>query len=187
MKFDKKSLSNFVFIIFLGLILFTPVGFHTRVFVSRLLSFSPSVLDKEEQPTLSNYNWNLVGLDGKTVDFSDLEGKVILLNIWATWCPPCVAEMPNLHDLYLDYSDRVEFLMVANDEVDKVTAFLTKRKYEFPVYFESSTRPSALESKSIPTTFIIDKNGNIIVKKIGVADWNSATTREILENLLLKN
>lgn len=187
MKLDKKSLSNFGFIILLGLILFTPVGFHARVVVSRLFAFSPSILEEEERPTLSNYNWNLVRLDGTTLDFNALEGKVVLINIWATWCPPCVAEMPNLHDLYLDYGDRVEFLMVANDEVDKVTAFLDRRKFEFPVYFESSLRPSELASKSIPTTFIIDKNGNIIVKKIGVADWNSAGIRDILETLLLKN
>lgn len=186
MRIKRENLSNLAFILLLALLLFTPVGFHARVFVSRIFSFSPSVLDEEEQLILSDYNWKLSNSEGQVLDFKDVEGKVVIVNFWATWCPPCVAEIPSLQELYADYGDKIEFVFVAHDEREKVKNFLNKKEYNFPVYFEKSSSPDVLSVESIPTTFIIDKKGKIVVKKKGAANWNSTTTRELLENLLEK-
>lgn len=186
MKLKKENLSNFAFIALLALLLFTPLGFHARVFVSRIFSFSPSELEKEEQFTLSSYNWKLITLGGEAFNFKNAKGKVVLVNFWATWCPPCVAEMPSLQALYADYGGKIEFVMVASDEHEKVKVFLNKTKYDFPVYFERSTSPEVLSAEYIPTTFIIDKKGKIVIEKTGSANWNSTTTRELLENLIKK-
>ncbi|MEP3211524.1 MAG: TlpA disulfide reductase family protein [Maribacter sp.] len=186
MKLKKENLSNFAFIVLLALLLFTPVGFHARVLVSRLFSFSPSELNEEEQFTLSNYNWELSTVNGETFDFKDTKGKVVLVNFWATWCSPCVAEMPSLHELYTDYHDQIEFVMVANDDPEKVKLFFNSKHYDFPTYFERTARPTVLSADHIPTTFIIDRTGKIVVEKTGAANWNSIATRDLLENLIAR-
>lgn len=186
MRIKRENLWNLAFLVLLALLLFTPVGFHARVFVSRIFSNSPTLLGAEEQLLLANYNWELSDLDDKSYNFKNVEDKVVLVNFWATWCPPCVAEMPSLQELYNDYGDEVEFVLIAHDERDKVKRFLNKKEYSFPVYFEISSSPDALSPEYIPTTFIIDKMGNIVVEKTGAANWNSTATRELLENLVKK-
>ncbi len=184
MKFGKKQGINIVFIIGIILILFTPVGFYARVFVGRLLSTSAAVLKTELQMPVENYNWQLVDAKGKDFNFMDAKGKVILINFWATWCPPCVAEMPSLQRLYNDYNEEIVFMFVAQDKVEKVSAFIAKKGYTLPVYYSKTEAPNVLTSKTIPTTYVINKEGKIIIAETGVADWNSDKTRKILDELL---
>ena len=184
MKLRKEKLTNFAVIVFLALLLFTPVGFHARVFMTRLISFSPTVLSKEERLRLTDYSWKLLRLNGEKVDLKDLEGRVVLINFWATWCPPCVAEMPSLDNLFEDYGADVEFVLVAHDDPKRVSAFLARKDYDFPVFFEAGRPPGELRVESIPTTYLIDRNGHVRVKKIGAADWNSTAVRELLSELI---
>jgi len=184
MKLDKKQWTNIAFIIGLILILFTPVGFHARVFVGRLLSTSAAVLKTELQLPVENYDWQLVDAKGNTFNFESVKGKVVLVNFWATWCPPCVAEMPSLQRLYDDYNDKVVFMFVAQDKVEKVSAFIAKKEYTLPVYYSKTEAPSVLTSKTIPTTYVINKAGKIVIAETGVADWNSEKTRKMLDQLL---
>ncbi|MDF0708854.1 MAG: TlpA disulfide reductase family protein [Bacteroidota bacterium] len=186
MKITKEQISNGIWILAILLILFTPIGFHVRVWVNKVVAtvISPSTIDADEQSTLGTYNWSLVDLEGRPTNLQSKKGEVILVNVWATWCPPCVAELPGFVDLYSDYKDKVSFAFVANDEKDKVVAFLKKKGYELPVYFQASAMPSELESGSIPVTYIIDRKGNIVVDKTGAANWNSDSTRDLLDGLL---
>ncbi len=184
MKLGKKQWINVALIIGLILILFTPVGFHARVFVGRLLSTSAAILKTELQLPVENYDWQLVDVTGNEFNFENTKGKVVLVNFWATWCPPCVAEMPSFQGLYDDYNDKVVFMLVAQDKVEKVSAFIAKKEYTLPVYYSKTEAPSVLSSKTIPTTYVINKEGKIIIAKTGVADWNSDKTRKMLDQLL---
>lgn len=186
MKLSKEQISNGIWILVIILIVFTPVGFHLRVMVSKLIATSADVVDVAEQNSLKNYHWDLVTPEGKPMDFQSKKGEVVLVNFWATWCPPCVAELPSLANLHKDYGEEVVFAFVASDERDKVTAFLKKKKYQLPVYFETSQTPSELISKSIPATYIISKSGKIVVDEKGAANWNSESTRALLDSLLLE-
>lgn len=186
MKISKNQISNGIWILSIILILFTPVGFHLRVFVGKLFSTSASVINVEERKTLKTYDWDLVDLDGNRFDFESNKGKVVMVNLWATWCPPCVAELPSLVALHKDYKDKVVFAFVANDKKVKVTSFLEKKNYHLPVYFEVSKTPELLVSKSIPATYILSKSGQLVVAEKGVADWNSANIRNVLDELLLE-
>ncbi len=168
----------------LALMLFTPVGFHAKVWVNRLLSFNPTPVEERQQQKLETYNWRLVDRQGGRFNLQEAEGKVIFINFWASWCPPCVAEMPDLRDLYNDYGDKVEFLFVARDQREKVDAFMAKHGYDLPVYYELDLTPSQIYSAALPTTFIIDKEGAIVVAEVGSAAWNSPQTRELLDRLL---
>lgn len=186
MKITKEQISNGIWILAILLILFTPLGFHVRVWVNKVVAtvISPSTVDEDEQATLKNYNWSLVDLEGKQTNLQSEKGEVILVNVWATWCPPCVAELPGFVELYSDYKDKVTFAFVANDDKEKVEAFLKKKGYQLPVYLQTSAIPTELESGSIPVTYIIDKRGNVVVDKTGAANWNSDKTRSLLDRLI---
>jgi len=185
MAVSKKQISNAVFIVFIILLLFTPVGFHIKVYVNKLLSFSPSTIEIDKQESLATYNWLLLNDKGETIDFNSKKGNVIVINFWATWCPPCVAEMPNFQDLYVDYKDKVTFLFVALDDKDKVSKFITKKGYTFPVYYDvTRKKPTQFNTSSIPITYVMDKEGNIVVEKTGAANWNSTSFRSVLDTML---
>jgi Thiol-disulfide isomerase and thioredoxins len=188
MKITKEQIGNGIWILIIVLILFTPVGFHVRVWVSKAMAevFSADVVEDDEQITLEDYHWNLVGLDGKQIDFQSAKGKVAVVNVWATWCPPCVAELPKFVELYADYKDKVVFAFVANDEKEKVVSFLKKKGYQLPVYLQASKSPAELESSTIPATYIISKSGKIVVDERGAANWNSESTRALLDELILE-
>ena len=184
MRLVKKQWINAALIIAIILVLFTPVGFHARVFLGRIFATSAAVLKTELQTTVENYDWQLLVGNGNDYNFEAASGKVVLINFWATWCPPCVAEMPGFQGLYEDYKDKIVFMFVAQDNVDKVAAFIAKKGYTLPVYYSSTEAPKLLTSKTIPTTYVINKEGKIKIAETGVANWNSDKTRKVLDELL---
>tara|TARA_R110001592_G_C13176885_1_gene750407 strand:+ start:635 stop:1180 length:546 start_codon:yes stop_codon:yes gene_type:complete len=180
MKITKKHITNIAFVVLIGLMIYPP----TKVYFIRLISFSPSEIKIEKQIKIEDTNWQLKGLNTKNINLKELENKVIFISFWATWCGPCIAEMPSMQKLFDDYKDKVTFLFVTNEDWQTVSEFYTKKNFDFPTYNQVSIAPKELESSSIPTTFILDKNKKIVVDKRGAADWNSTTTRNILDKLL---
>lgn len=183
-KFIKKNWSNIIFVVLIVLLIFPQTRMPIQVGLQRLISFSPSEIDVEDRTVLNDYQWNLTSLNDERIDFSQSKGKVVLINYWATWCPPCVAEMPDLQELYTAYSDQVDFYFVTSDEKEKLTLFLTKYNYNLPVYIQTEKSPDLLETTSLPTTFLISKTGEIIMRKKGAANWNSDSVHEIIDKLL---
>jgi len=141
-------------------------------------------LTLEEQPDAS-YEMELTKPNGERVSFSEFEGKVVFMNFWATWCPPCVAEMPNIHSLYEKvHSDKIQFVMISLDESpEKVEKFLERTGYKFPVYFLGGKRPKVYTTKTIPTTFVISPNGKVATMRQGLASYDTDEFREFLDKL----
>jgi thiol-disulfide isomerase/thioredoxin len=183
-KPSKNQLLNLVLILFVVLYLFTPLGFYVKVYVNRILAYNPTPVEEREQEVLTSYHWELKDSENNNFNFEEAKGEVVLLNFWATWCPPCIAEMPGLQELYDDYGDKITFLFVAQDQEKRVEQFILKKEYTLPVYYEISTTPKQLFSKSIPSTYLIGKDGKIVVAKTGAADWNGSKTRELIDGLL---
>jgi thiol-disulfide isomerase/thioredoxin len=109
---------------------------------------------------------------------------VVFINFWATWCPPCIAEMPSIQNLYKDYKDKVEFLLVTNDPYSEINEFLSKNNYDFKILRPVTFNKSVFEVSTIPRTFLIDKTGKIIIDETGAANWNSDKVRLVIDNLL---
>ncbi len=184
MRFLRKNWSNILFFVFLALLVFPQTRMPIQVFVQRIISFSPSEKSVDERETLQDYDWNLLQMDSKDINFSQSKGKVVLVNFWATWCPPCVAEMPSFQKLYDDYGNKMDFYFVTSEKKETVQKFLLKHNYTFPVYFQVFDAPELLRGSVLPTTYVISKEGEIIINEEGAADWNSKKTRQILDSLL---
>ena len=146
--------------------------------------FGPSFKSEEKAIAMSSYNWNLKSESDEIINFNEAKGKVVIVNFWATWCPPCIAEMPSLDKLYQAYHDEVVILFVSNEEVEKIQKFKQKHGYQFPVYRAIDQPPSEFDITSIPRTFVINKSGKIVVDKTGAANWFSVGLKEELERLI---
>ena len=147
--------------------------------------FLPEVSASGTTGVAGNYNLDLKTLDGRTVSLREMKNKVIFLNIWASWCPPCVAEMPGIQKLYQQTdTSQVAFVMLSVDEYDKALRhFLNRKKYTFPVYQAAGPIPEVYASPSIPITFVLNKDGDIVFRHDGMANYNTDEFREFLRKL----
>lgn len=132
--------------------------------------------------------FTLPGLDDDPVSLDDYRGKVVLLNIWATWCPPCVAEAPSLEKLNNKFKDdNFKMLAVSVDEEGKsvITPFMKKYKLNFPVLVDPEGSIMGLYGATgVPESIIIRKDGTIDDKVIGAIDWFSPEVVEYIDNLI---
>ena len=188
MKRRKPSISNIIFVILLVLMFIPQTRKPIQVTFNKVLAqFSPSVNSEEDQVQIAYYNWDLYDEAGNVVRFGKFKDQVVLINFWATWCPPCIAEMGSLQELYDEYNGKVAFLFVTADDREAIAAFKEKKGYTFPVYYSRSKPPSEILSESLPTTYLIDKQGKIVIDKKGAANWSSDAVKETIDGLLLSD
>jgi thiol-disulfide isomerase/thioredoxin len=135
-------------------------------------------------PAPVDFNWTIADLDGRPVDFAVFRGRPVFLNIWGTWCPPCVAEMPAIDQLAANARLKdVAFVCVATDEdPETVRQFVARRKLSVPVY-HAQALPPAFYARGIPATFILDAEGRIVVQELGAAGWDDPSVVDFLEQL----
>lgn len=142
-----------------------------------------------KNPESFDYNFTVRNAAGERIKFDQYKGKVVFLNLWATWCGPCRAEMPTIESLYKQMdTTKVAFVILSIDrDVDepKVGKFIDKFKYTFPVYRPSGYLTNQLDVPSIPTTFIISKDGKIVRKEIGATDFDTNKFKKFLQSLTL--
>lgn len=134
-------------------------------------------------------DFTVVDGDGNKYKLSDLQGKPVVINFWATWCGYCKIEMPAFQEMYEKYGDRVHFMMVdmtggQGETVEVAQKFIADQGYTFPVYFDTMAEAAyAYYVTSLPATYFVDAEGNLIVHRIGALD------AELLEkgiNLILE-
>ena len=130
----------------------------------------------------------LPALNGTYVSLSDQKGKVVLVHFWATWCPPCVEEMPDLERLYQEFrGPDFEVLAISVDEEGpgKVRAFMQKNRLSFPALMDPGRSvASSYGTLKYPETFIVDRSGVVRHRAIGSWDWNQPVNREKIRKLL---
>ena len=155
-----------------------------QIFVNKVFSFSPSVTSEEDRKSIAGYEWTLEKNNRDHLVFSELKGEVVLVNFWATWCPPCIAEMPSFQELYQDYGEKINFLFVSSEDHQTVRGYLNRKNFTLPAYRPLSEAPQPLNGNTLPTTYLIDQKGNIVIQKVGAADWNSESVRNTIDKLL---
>ena len=142
--------------------------------------------EKLKNPKQFDYNFSIKDLTGNKIDFKKYKGKVIFLNLWATWCGPCRAEMADIQKLYNNVDkEKVAFVMLSVDEdrnSAKVGSYIYNKAFTFPVFMPSGYLPEQLQVPSIPTTFVISKDGNVIAKEVGSKNYNTDKFKKFLED-----
>lgn len=129
-------------------------------------------------------NINLLDYNGNEVTLESFRGKVVVLNFWASWCPPCKAEMPDFETAYQKYGNDVEFVMVSHlawgsDTIESAKSFYNSSGYTFPIYFDYQFEGYyAYDLQSIPRTVIINSDGTVC------AYYTGMISEQILENAI---
>ncbi len=182
----KLTIRNIIFLVVIAILIIPQTREPIQVLLHKGLSYinKSSLIDKEERLVVSYSNWKLKSDANTSLDFKETKGKVVFINFWATWCPPCIAEMPSLQALYTDYNEKVVFLFVTSDDFEIVEKFKAKKEFNFEVFKPLNQVPEVLTTTSIPRTFVINKYGDIVIDESGAIDWNSETVRRQLDLLI---
>ena len=140
--------------------------------------------DRLELHGAADESWVLTSLDGSELSFGELRGKTVFLNLWATWCGPCVMEMPAIESLYESVREdrNVALVLVSEEDPETVDAFARQQGWDLPLYV-ATTRPEVFRSRGVPATFVIDPEGAVVYRHIGAADWDSDGCRAFLSEL----
>jgi thiol-disulfide isomerase/thioredoxin len=155
---------------------------------------------KLEAPTAQDMKVTTIDFESNMLQFSDLEnniftiqnfkGKNLFINYWATWCNPCLAEMPYMAELYENYKDEEDiiFLYLSREKLDTIKNYIPKDEnlQQLPIY-KIITDDEFFATSGIPTTFIVNSDGEVIVKDLGSAFWNDESVFTFIDNLIGKN
>ena len=168
----EQKKSNYGTSVFLSLVV---LGFV----ITYSLRQNDSIFEHSKQITIEGEleapDFTLPDQKGDLVRLSDLKGNVILVNVWATWCPPCVYEMPSMEKLYQQFkTEKFKILAISIDSVGEkaVVPFMKKHNLTFQTLIDpAGTVRTAYGIYSIPQSFIIDKQGHLAKKIIGPIDW----------------
>jgi len=134
-------------------------------------------------------DFKLESLSGKAVTLSSLRGKVVFLNVWATWCGPCREEMPSMETLYEAFKDRQDFVILAVSQDRRgriaVQPFVERNHLHFDILLDpDNVVGDAYNVSGVPETFIIDRKGRIVAHHMGAFDWSQTDVRQALNELL---
>lgn len=145
---------------------------------------NPNLLKEGAMPP----NFTLPSLKGENVTLSSLRGKVVVLNFWASWCPPCMEEMPSLQSLYAKFKDKNFVLLAVNIEEDGQTLaspIVQKLGLEFDILLDPAQKTTKLyHLTGVPETYILNKDGTIAEKVIGPRNWEEPALIEKIEKLI---
>ena len=155
---------------------------------------------KLEAPSAEDMKVTKINFDSNMLQFSDLEnniftlqnfkGKNLFINYWATWCNPCLAEMPYMAELYENYKDEEDiiFLYLSREKLEIIKNYIPKDEslQQLPIY-KIITDDEFFATSGIPTTFIVNSDGEVIVKDLGSAFWNDESVFKFIDNLIGKN
>ncbi len=194
---NRKTLTSWLPLALFALIMFTPLrpivlgGVQRGLLATGLWKAEVPAIPAANVPvvlttgTTYPHNVPLVTLDGRAVNMSDLKGKVVFVNLWASWCPPCRAEMPGIEALYKKVDpSKIAFVMLSLDEdAAKARKFVTAKGYTFPVYLRTGELPAPFDSNSIPSTVILGPDGQVAARHDGMAAYDTPEFKAALDNL----
>lgn len=184
MKISKKTVLNIVLILFVLSFFVTPLGHYGKLFLNRLFAFPPPVIEESQRQTITDYDWRLKDENWDFFNFEKSQGNVVFINLWASWRLPSEAELSSVQDLYDKYKGKVDFYIITNEERPPVEAFMEEHGLTFPVTYLIIGEKMPINPEKVPSSYLIDKSGNIVIHKEGIADWNNQKIYALLDKLI---
>ncbi|HLC40786.1 MAG TPA: TlpA disulfide reductase family protein [Methylomirabilota bacterium] len=131
-------------------------------------------------------DFSLQDLDGKTVTLKEFRGKVVFLNFWATWCPPCREEMPAMQKIYTELQDKGLVMLAVNfmETPNTIRPFVKEHKLTFPILLDSGTVMVSFGVLGLPATYLIDRQGKAAARALGGRDWSNQESLRMIRKLL---
>lgn len=192
----KKIIGNVVFVLLIGLLIWPTSRSYFHQLLMKIGFFKPKLEAPQQvaEPLSAGIEnvgkaVSFVNQLGETVPVASLKGKVVFINFWATWCGPCRAEMPSINVLYDKFKDNpnVVFLIVEIEgDKEKAAAFVKNEKLTLPISYPNSDIPKEWLSESIPSTVILDKDGNLATRHEGMADYSTPDVATFIQDLINK-
>jgi thiol-disulfide isomerase/thioredoxin len=184
MKIKRKTGLNILLIVFVVSFFITPVGYWSKVWLTRLFTFDPELEQQSNLQQIPTYDWKLRDAEGQTFNFERSKGDVVFINLWASWLLPSAAELNGIQKLADEYQGKVDFYIITNEERYPVEEFMKKNDYDFPVTYRIVGEKSPIDTTQVPATYILDKLGKIRVHQKGIADWDNDKVRGLLDSLI---
>ncbi len=177
-------LLDFLFILLVLAMLFPGTRRPLSALLIRVTLFSPSDSRNVVYLSEQDQQFPLLSPTGEQTLLAGMDGQPIFLNFWATWCPPCIAEMPSIQALYNEYGEDVAFVLVSNEPREVTQAFMKKHNYTLPTYSPLGSIPEVFDVSTIPATFLIGPNGRLLIHKTGAAKWDSRKVKTMIGELI---
>ncbi len=162
------------------ILIFAYTGWHKPLIVQlqRAMIYTGLFSPDTSKPVVTNHGvYDMVIRDeaGKIVPLSKFAGKLVFLNLWATWCPPCRAEMPGINKLYskVDSAEVAFVILTTEQDFEKAKSYKADNNFNFPIYQLASPLPSIYQENSIPRSYLINQKGELVMKHTGLADYDS--------------
>jgi len=175
----KTIIAVFAFAAFLGVVYFGYTYLSSSYKLNPNTNSGRQNSTSQKSPLKAAPDFTVIDEAGNPVKLSDFSGKPIVLNFWASWCPPCKSEMPHFNKLYGEKKDEVVFLMVDYVDGERETTetglqYVREQGFDFPIYFDTKQEAAnAYEVTSIPATFFINADGKIVTSFQGAIDETS--------------
>ncbi|WP_108425750.1 TlpA family protein disulfide reductase [Flagellimonas amoyensis] len=184
MKISKKTVLNIILILVVLSFFVTPMGHYGKILLNRMFSFSPPVIEKVERKQITDYDWRLKDADWNFFNFERSKGKVVFINLWASWKLPSEAELASVQELYDKYKGKMDFYIITNENRPPVEEFMEKHGFTFPVTYLIIGDKMPIDPSEVPSSYLIDKSGNIVIHKKGISDWSTNKVYGLLDELI---
>ena len=184
MKISKKTVLNIAIILFILSFFVTPLGHYGKIFLNRLFSFSPPVIEASKREKIIDYDWKLKDAEWNFFNFEKSKGRVIFINLWASWKLPSEAELASIQKMYDEYKGKMDFYIITNENRPPVETFMEKHGFTFPVTYLIIGEKMPIDSGEVPSSYLIDKSGDIVIYKKKIADWNTSKVYDLLDSLI---
>lgn len=168
-----------------------PVLSTTGLVIVFLVFFSCTGKTTEQQGTSTEEvtvaeKIRLKELNGEPIDLEQYKGKTLFINLWATWCGPCIKEMPSIERAKKVFTDgNIEFLIASNESIEEIEGFIKKRNLD--LHYVQLENLEELNVQALPTTFIINSKGGLRFSEMGYREWDAAENIELITKIIQSN
>lgn len=178
---------NLVFLVVMAIVFFTGLPKWINVQIRQLTLGAPEIETVDsvsDSDNIFRYEMELYSAKGENIRLSSFEGKPLFISFWASWCVPCMAEMPSIMELEKQLGEEVTFLLINSERQLEFEEFIQNQENQAIFYRQLTKAPGPIAHNAIPATYIVDKNGQLVFEKIGASNWSGEETVEKIRKLL---